>query len=186
MASICVFCGSRGGARSSYGKAAAELGRVLAERNDTLIYGGGSTGMMGVLADEMLARHGHVIGVIPQALANVELMHAAVTDMRIVPDMHVRKATMHELADAYVALPGGHGTMEELFEALCWAQLAFHTAPIAVLNVGGYYDGLIQLIDTMIREQFLCESYRPLLTELNSVDALKHWLDQHFATAPRP
>ena len=183
MASICVFCGSSSGADPIYATAATALGGILARRNDTLVYGGGSTGMMGAIADEMLRREAEVIGVIPEALANVELMHTGVSDMRIVPNMHLRKATMHELSDGYIALPGGLGTMEELFEVLCWAQLKFHAAPIAVLNPGGYYDGLITLIDNMISKQFLDSVYRELLTTVASVEELETWLAEHFVTA---
>lgn len=181
MASICVFCGSRSGSDAIHVGAATALGRILALRGDTLIYGGGSTGLMGAIADEMLRHGADVVGVIPEALANVELMHTGVSDMRVVPNMHVRKATMHELADAYIALPGGFGTMEELFEVLCWAQLKFHAAPIAVLNPDGYYDGLITLINSMISEQFLDPVYRRLLTAASSADELEAWLHAQFA-----
>lgn len=178
MAFICVFCGSQSGKLPTYAAAARELGVTLAAQGHTLVYGGGSVGLMGVLADSMLQNGGHVIGVIPEALANVELMHAGVADMRVVPDMHIRKATMHQLTDAYVALPGGFGTMEELFESLCWAQLDFHTAPIALLNIHKMYDGLVRLIDDMIVQGFLNADYRRLLVTVNSADELREWLDQ--------
>ncbi|MEZ6130171.1 MAG: TIGR00730 family Rossman fold protein [Planctomycetaceae bacterium] len=178
MAAVCVFCGSQSGLSPAHTQAAVDLGKTLVACGHSLIYGGGSTGMMGALADAMLERGGHVIGVIPEALANVELMHTQVVDMRIVPDMHVRKATMHKLADVYIALPGGFGTMEELFEALCWAQLEFHTAPVVVLNVDGLFDGLARLVEDMIQQGFLKETYRGLLTMVSSVAELEQWLIQ--------
>ncbi len=181
MAAICVFCGSSSGSNPTHTKTAITLGRTLAARGDTLVYGGGSVGLMGSLADEALAHNGKVIGVIPEALANVELMHTGVSDMRVVPDMHVRKATMHELSDGYIALPGGFGTMEELFEVLCWAQLKFHAAPIAVLNQSGYYDGLTTLIENMIGQEFLDPTHRRLLTTAKSFEDLEAWLSSHFA-----
>lgn len=184
MAAICVFCGSRNGTSSVFAEAAAFTGRVLAERGDTLIYGGGSTGLMGVVADEMLSRHASVTGVIPEALATVELMHTGVTDMRVVPDMHVRKATMHELADGYIALPGGFGTLEELFEALCWSQLDFHDCPVAVLNPHGYYDGLFRLLQNMVQNEFLDASCLSLLRELRSEQDVADWLAEEFPLTP--
>ncbi|GAB5442016.1 MAG: TIGR00730 family Rossman fold protein [Fuerstiella sp.] len=186
MASICVFCGSRSGDHPGYAQAATELGKSLAGDGHRLIYGGGSTGIMGALADAMLAHGGEITGVIPSALANVELMHADVQDMRIVPDMHVRKATMHSLADGYIALPGGFGTMEELFEVLCWAQLAFHTAPIAVLNTDGIYDGLLTMIRSMYDRGFIGDSCRNLLSVPNEMKQLRSWLNQHFGPATAP
>lgn len=176
MAAICVFCGSASGNLSSYAELTKKLGRMIAESDHQLIYGGGSLGLMGVIADEVLACDGRVTGVIPEALANVELMHSEVTDMRVVEDMHRRKALMHDLADVYIALPGGFGTMEELFEVLCWAQLDFHRAPIAILNVDGYYDGLISLIDSMVRRDFLDANCRSLLTVVSEIGELKDWL----------
>lgn len=180
MASICVFCGSHGGAGSAYTASARELGQLIASRRDTLIYGGGSVGLMGTIADAVLAGQGNVVGVIPHALARAELMHPQVSDMRIVPDMHVRKATMHQLADGYIALPGGYGTMEELFEVLCWRQLDFHSAPVAILNLDGFYDGLIQQIGTMVSEQFLSDVFGRLLAIAASVSELESWLTHNF------
>lgn len=180
MAAICVFCGSREGGAASFCDAAVQTAGLLAGRGDTLVYGGGSTGMMGAIANEMLRRKANVIGVIPEALATVELMHAEVDDMRVVADMHVRKATMHQLADGYIALPGGYGTMEELFETLCWAQLDFHNCPVAVLNIDGYYDGLTSLIRRMVQNEFLDEASCNLLTEASSVTDLRQWLADSF------
>lgn len=185
MAFICVFCGSQSGNQPVFAEAAEALGATLAQQEHTLVYGGGSIGLMGVLADSMLRHGGQVIGVIPEALASVELMHAGVADMRVVPDMHIRKATMHQLTDAYVALPGGFGTMEELFEALCWAQLDFHTAPIALLNLHGLYDGLVRLIDDMIAQGFLNADYRRLLVTVKSIEELQQWLLQTVTSGCR-
>ena len=176
MASVCVFCGSQGGVHPSHTEAARQLGAGLATTGHTLIYGGGGTGMMGAIADAMLERRGKVIGVIPEALANVEMMHPGVADMRVVSDMHVRKRTMHDLADCYIALPGGYGTMEELFEALCWAQLNFHSAPIALLNIEGVYDGLLQLMSEMVQHGFLQEQHLRLLTAMTSVREVSEWI----------
>ena len=180
MAAICVFCGSRDGSSAVFREAAVHTGELLADRRDTLIYGGGSTGMMGAIADRMLERQASIIGVIPEALATVELMHTQVSDMRVVGDMHERKAVMHQLSDGYIALPGGYGTMEELFEALCWAQLDFHDCPVAVLNIDGYYDGLITLVRRMVEREFLDNSACDLLKEVRSVAELRHWLEDSF------
>ncbi len=180
MASVCVFCGSRSGSNETAALAARELGQLLVQRGDRMIYGGGSVGLMGTIADEMLSVGGHVIGVIPEALASIELMHSKVVDMRIVPDMHARKALMHALSDAYVALPGGYGTLEELFEVLSWAQLKIHARPIVLLNLNGLYDGLLQTLDAMVGQQFLPAKYRRLLTVCDSVPELLHWLDEHL------
>jgi len=176
MASVCVFCGSKSGDNPQYVQAARDLGAFLASNNHTMVYGGGSTGIMGAIADAMLELNGHVIGVIPVHLARVELMHVAVTDMRITADMHERKATMHRLTDIYVALPGGFGTMEELFEAITWAQLDLHTRPVVVANINGIYDGLVQLIDAMKTSQFLSEKCRNLVTVVNTTESLLQWL----------
>lgn len=180
MASICVFCGARSGTNSEFADAAGELGRALAGRGDSLVFGGGSVGLMGIIADEVLAAGGTAIGVIPEALATVELTHPGVEDMRVVPDMHARKAAMHQLADGYIALPGGYGTLEELFEVLCWAQLDFHRCPIAVLNLNGYYDGLTTMADRMIKDSFLDDKSRKLLQAVPTTKDLTAWLDAEF------
>lgn len=177
MASICVFCGSKTGDNPRYMQAARALGNYLAENNHTLVYGGGSTGIMGAVADAMLARSGQIIGVIPTHLARVELMHADVVDMRVTVDMHERKSLMHQLSEIYVALPGGFGTMEELFEAITWAQLDLHTRPILVVNIHGIYDGLVQLIDSMQAAGFLSAKCRDLVNVVDNEDSLKRWLD---------
>lgn len=176
MASICVFCGSRPGSDPSYLTAASQLGSLLARHGHTTIFGGGSVGLMGALADAVLREGGPITGIIPRHLARVEIMHSQVEDMRVTEDMHERKALMHALADAYITLPGGFGTMEELFEAVTWAQLDLHVSPIAVLNLSGVYDGLECLIDDMKRQQFLSSRCRDLVSILHSFDALSHWI----------
>jgi len=179
MARVCVFCGARMGRRPEFAQAARDLGNFLADHGHTLVYGGGSTGIMGVLADTMLQKQAQVIGVIPRHLATVELMHHGVADMRLTENMHERKATMHDLSDLYIALPGGFGTMEELFEAITWAQLDLHARPIAILDVAGLYDGLSRLIDTMESEAFLSARCRNTMTVFHKVEDLFNWLRCH-------
>jgi uncharacterized protein (TIGR00730 family) len=160
---ICVFCGSSPGRGEIYGEAAAGLGRLLAERGMGLVYGGASVGTMGIVADAALAAGGEVVGVIPQALVDREVAHAGLTDLRIVPDMHQRKATMADLSDGFVALPGGAGTMEELFEVWTWALLGLHAKPIGLLDVNGFYDPLAAMLDHMVTEGFLSTANRDLV-----------------------
>jgi uncharacterized protein (TIGR00730 family) len=160
---ICVFCGSSPGRGDSYGEAAAGLGRLLAKRGIGLVYGGASVGTMGIVADAALAAGGEVVGVIPQALVDREVAHAGLTDLQIVPDMHQRKATMADLSDGFVALPGGAGTMEELFEVWTWALLGLHAKPIGLLDVNGFYDPLAAMLDHMVTEGFLSSANRDLV-----------------------
>jgi uncharacterized protein (TIGR00730 family) len=141
------------------------LGKLLAERGIGLVYGGGHIGLMGVLADAALPLGGEVIGVIPQALVDKELAHSGLTELRIVSTMHERKALMADLADGFIALPGGFGTADELFEILTWAQLGIHTKPIALINVDGYFDGLLAWLDHTVREQLVRAEHRDLLIE---------------------
>ncbi len=155
MTSLCVFCGSARGASPAYGDAAVALGAELAARGTTLVFGGGKIGIMGVLADACLAAGGQVVGVIPQHLWDREVGHTGVTRMHVVASMHERKARMAELADAFLALPGGIGTMEEFFEVWTWGQLGLHAKPLGLLNCRGYFDPLIQFFDHMVRERFL-------------------------------
>jgi uncharacterized protein (TIGR00730 family) len=162
---VCVFCGSATGRDPRYRESAKELGRLLAERGKELVFGGGCVGLTGVVADEVLARVGRVTGVIPEALMAREIGHRGVQDLRIVPDMHVRKATMAGLADAFISLPGGYGTLEELFEVATWAQLGIHGKPVGLLNVAGFYDGLVRQVDRAIPEGFVAPTRRLLLAE---------------------
>ena len=163
MKRLCVFCGSAVGARVEYAASARALAAELARRRLGLVYGGGSVGIMGVLADAALAAGVEVIGVIPRPLASRELAHAALTELRLVDSMHERKATMASLVDGFVALPGGIGTLEETLEVLTWAQLGIHRKPVAALNVAGYWDGLIRLLDHATREGFVRREYAELM-----------------------
>lgn len=170
--SLCIFCGSSSGAKPAYASAAAAVGKLLAERRIRVVYGGGNVGLMGVLADAALAAGGEVIGVIPQMLVDKELAHRHVTDLRIVGSMHERKALMAELSDGFVALPGGLGTYEELFEVLTWAQLHIHHKPCGCLNVLGYFDPLVKLLDHAVAEGFLRKEQRRLLMMASQPDEL--------------
>jgi len=163
MKRICVFCGSNARARSEYAEAARTMATVLAERKLGIVYGGGNVGLMGVLADAALARGGEVIGVIPQKLVDKEVAHHGVTELRIVETMHERKALMNDLSDAFIALPGGFGTLDEFFEVLTWSQLGFHGKPCALLNVAGYYDGMLAMLDHAVTERFLRPAHRELV-----------------------
>lgn len=163
VARVCVFLGSNLGARPTYREAATGLGRLFADRKIGLVYGGASVGLMGAVADGCLARGGEVIGVIPAALRDRELAHQGLTQLHVVKSMHERKAKMAELADAFIAMPGAAGTMEELFEVWTWAQLGLHTKPCALLNVGNYYDPLIEMVDRMASEGFARTEHRDML-----------------------
>ncbi len=163
MERICVFCGASPGARPAYAQATSELARLLTADGIGVVYGGGGVGLMGVLADAVLAEGGEIIGVIPRALVDREIAHRDVTDMRVVGSMHERKALMAELADAFIALPGGLGTVEELFEVYTWAQLGLHRKPCALLNVEGYYDGIAGFLANAVQERFLREEHREML-----------------------
>jgi uncharacterized protein (TIGR00730 family) len=160
---VCVFCGSSPGARPAYADAAAEVGRLLADEGLGLVYGGARAGLMGVLADSAMAAGGEVIGVMPQALVDREIAHTGIGDLRVVGSMHERKALMAELADAFVALPGGAGTLEELFEIYTWSQLGLHSKPCALLDVEDYWAGLVAFLDHAVQERFLREDHRASL-----------------------
>jgi uncharacterized protein (TIGR00730 family) len=160
---ICIFCGASPGARPEYRDATAALARLLVKDDIGVVYGGGGVGLMGALADAVIAEGGEVIGVIPRALVDREIAHRDVIDMRVVGSMHERKALMAELADAFIALPGGLGTLEELFEVYTWAQLGLHRKPCALLNVEGYFDGIEDFLSHAVAERFLREEHRELL-----------------------
>jgi uncharacterized protein (TIGR00730 family) len=160
---ICVFCGASPGARPEYAEAAGELARLLTAEGIGVVYGGGGVGLMGALADAVIAAGGDLTGVIPRALVDREIAHRDVMDMRVVGSMHERKALMAELSDAFVALPGGIGTLEELFEVYTWAQLGLHRKPCALLNVEGYYEGIADFLAHAVSERFLREETRGLL-----------------------
>jgi uncharacterized protein (TIGR00730 family) len=163
MERVCVFCGASPGARAAYRQAAEELAGVLVKEGVSVVYGGGGVGLMGALADAVLEAGGEITGVIPRSLVEREIAHRDVGDMRVVASMHERKAVMAELADAFVALPGGIGTLEELFEVFTWAQLGLHRKPCALLNVEGYYDQLAQFLAHAVDERFLRRDTRELL-----------------------
>ena len=172
MKSITVFCGSNSGFRSDYAEAAKRLGGLLVANGIRLVYGGGKVGLMGIIADEVMHLGGTVIGIIPDSLERKEVGHRAVTELRVVNSMHERKAMMAELADGFIAMPGGIGTFEEYFEILTWAQLGFHHKPCAILNIAGYYDGLLDLCDTAVGEGFLRREHRGLILEDSDPEAL--------------
>jgi uncharacterized protein (TIGR00730 family) len=170
--SVCVFCGSNGGADPAYVDAAAEVGRGLAEQGIRIVYGGGRVGLMGALADSARAAGGEVIGVMPQALVDREIGHTGIDDLRVVDTMHERKALMVELADAFVALPGGIGTLEELFEVYTWAQLGIHAKPLALLDVAGYFQPLAAFLDHAVAERFLRPETRAMLAIAHSLEGV--------------
>jgi len=172
---ICVYCGSSPGKNPAYAQAASALAKELRARDIGLVFGGGAVGIMGVVADAMLEAGGEVVGVIPKALAKKEVAHYGLSELHVVPSMHERKAMMADLADGFIALPGGWGTLEEIFEMLTWAQLGFHEKPCGLLNIEGYFDGLIGFLENSFEQQFVKDLYRPLLMTTDSPTLL---LDQ--------
>ena len=176
-----MFAGSSPGARLEYRAAALSLGRTLANRHIGLVYGGARIGLMGAVADAALAAGGRVTGVIPGALAEKEIAHTGLTDLRVVQSMHERKALMADLADAFIALPGGWGTLDELFEILTWGQLGLHAKPCGLLNVCGYFDGLLAFLEHAIDEGFVRRAHGAMVLVAGSSDAL---LDQFAAYVP--
>jgi uncharacterized protein (TIGR00730 family) len=179
---ICVYAGSSVGAREEYRAAARDLGTLLAEEGIGLVYGGGNIGLMGVAADAALSKGGEVIGVNTVQLDGHGLSHARLTDLHIVPTMHARKAKMAELSDAFIALPGGIGTLEELFEAWTWSQLGVHAKPVACLNAAGFYDKLVQFLDHVVAEKFMKPVHRNVLV----VEDDPRLLLQRLRSAPVP
>ncbi len=163
MKRICVFMGSSPGARPVYAEAARNLGQLLVERGLELVYGGSKTGLMGEAADAVLAAGGSVHGVMPQALVDAGIAHQGLTETHVTENMHERKALMSDLADGFIALPGGIGTLEELFEIFTWSQLGFHGKPLALLNVDGYYDGLVTFLSHAVEERFLKQAHKNAL-----------------------
>jgi uncharacterized protein (TIGR00730 family) len=181
MNRLCVFCGSSAGRNPTYLAAAAALGTFLAERGIGIVYGGAGIGLMGALATAAQAAGGEVIGVIPRALVEHEVAHAGLADLRVVASMHERKALMAELSDGFVALPGGIGTLEELFEMWTWAQLGSHRKPCALLNTAGYYDRLLDFLDFVTEERFLRPPHRGMLLVASSPDGLLDKLKTYSA-----
>jgi len=169
---ICVYCGSSSGARPVYAQAARELGLMLAELGIGVVFGGGRVGLMGVLADAALEAGGEVIGVIPRSLQEKELGHGSVTELHVVETMHQRKEKMADLSDGFITLPGGIGTLEELFETFTWLQLGFHEKPVALLNVDGFYQGLTTFVRHLSEQQFLKPEHEACLIVEDSPHAL--------------
>ena len=172
MKTICVFCGSSPGSNSVYVNAAKQMGILLAKSGITLVYGGGSVGLMGELARAALAAGGRVVGVIPQKLFDLEVALGGLNELHVVTSMHERKALMEELADGFIALPGGLGTFEETFEILTWAQLGLHQKPVGLLNVNGYYDRLAAFLDHAMQEQFVQDVHRAMILQDDSQEQL--------------
>src|SRR4030095_877498 len=179
MKRICVFAGSHSGLQTEYLAAARELGHVLARQEVGLVYGGARVGLMGALAGARLAERGHVTGVIPEALVAKEVAHDGLSDLRVVGSMHARKAVMAELADGFIALPGGWGTLEEFFEVLTWAQLGHHPKPCGLLNVRGFFDRLLSFIDHAIDERFVRRENRSMVIVSSSPGTLLELFDRY-------
>jgi uncharacterized protein (TIGR00730 family) len=190
MKRICVFCGSNVGANPAFLQAAEKVGVFLADQNIELVYGGGRIGLMGKIADTVLAAGGIVIGVIPESLAVKEVAHQSLTELRVVDSMHTRKAMMAELADGFIALPGGFGTFEEFCEIVTWAQLGIHRKPCALLNVEGFYDNLLTMFDWATAQNFIADEHRRLVLSETEIEklyelmvnfrppAIEKWLDK--------
>jgi uncharacterized protein (TIGR00730 family) len=172
MKRIAVYCGSNKGARPVYAAAAAQLGALLAREKIELVYGGGMVGLMGMVADAVLKNGGHVIGVIPKKLVIKEVVHEQLPDLRVVKDMHERKALMAELSDGFIALPGGYGTFEEFFEVLAWSQLGWHPKPFGLLNIAGFYQPLLQFLDHTQQEGFIRPHHRELVLVADDAEKL--------------
>src|SRR5215470_7896177 len=185
MPRICIFCGSQVGTNGLYRQAAIALGQLLVRHGYGLVYGGGHIGLMGVIADAVLASGGEVIGVIPESMVARELAHTGLTQLQVVSGMHARKARMAELADAFIALPGGYGTFEELFEVITWAQLGIHAKPVGLLNTAGYYDPLARLIEHAIETGFIRPEHRDLIVVEERPAALLDRLATHRMPAVR-
>jgi uncharacterized protein (TIGR00730 family) len=177
MRSLCVFCGSSTGTQREYADAARAMGRTLAARGIRLVYGGGHVGLMGVLADATLASGGDVVGVITEGLQLREVGHRGLPDLRVVPSMHERKALMATMSEAFVALPGGAGTLDEFFEAWTWTQLGIHRKPVGILNTAGYFDPLLAFLNRAVAEHFIRADHRDLIVVTSNPDELIDGLD---------
>ncbi len=186
MRYICVYCGSQTGADSRYRQAADIMGRLFVEHGYGLVYGGGHVGLMGVVAEAVLKAGGRVIGVIPEAMVGRELAYKDISQLEVVPSMHERKARMASLSDAFIAMPGGYGTLEELFEMITWAQLGIHAKPIGLLNVAGYFDALVDMIERAVREGFIRTEHRHFWVLRSEPAALLEALWQHEMPSVRP
>ena len=181
MKSICVYCGSANQASRKYFLAARWMGETLVRKGLTLVYGGGRTGLMGALADSVLEQGGQVIGVIVASMNTPELAHTRLTRLEVEPTIHQRKARMYALADGYIALPGGYGTLDELFETLTWAQIGEHHKPVGILNVDGYYDSMLELLDRAVADKFIFPEHRQsLLCEIEPEKLLDAMANHHY------
>ncbi|KAM3686127.1 hypothetical protein ACB098_11G177100 [Castanea mollissima] len=176
---ICVFCGSRAGYKSTFSDAALELGKLLVKRKINLVYGGGSVGLMGLISQTVFNGGCHVLGVIPKALLPHEISGETIGEVKEVADMHQRKAEMAKNADAFIAIPGGYGTMEELLEVITWSQLGIHDKPVGLLNVDGYYNSLVALFDKGVEEGFIEDSARHIVIIANTADELIKKMEEH-------
>jgi uncharacterized protein (TIGR00730 family) len=180
---LTVFCGSGVGADPAYRQSAVMLGKAMADREIELVYGGAQIGIMGAVADAVLAAQGKVIGVIPKFLSGKEIAHAGLTEMIVVNTMHERKALMNQLCDGFITLPGGFGTMEELFEVLTWAQLGLHSKPVALLNVNGYYDQLIAMVSTMLKRDFIKQENQTMFLVSDNIEDLLEMMENYVPPA---
>jgi uncharacterized protein (TIGR00730 family) len=183
MKRVCVYCGSRPGNQPDYAEAAENLARALVKRNLEVVYGGASVGTMGVLADTVLAEGGHVIGIIPQSILGREVVHRGLTELRVVDSMPERKALMAELSDAFIALPGGLGTLDEVVEMLTWRQLGFHQKPCGLLNIRGYYRKLIDFLDHAVAEKFITEGHRAMILVAEEPERLLECFEDYRASS---
>ena len=183
MKSISVYCGSSSGSNGIYIEEAKKLGRILAEREIQLVFGGGKVGLMGILADAALEAGGKVTGVIPRFLHVKEVAHDGLSNMVTAETMHERKTLIHEMSDAVIALPGGFGTLDELFEMLTWAQLGLHQKPVGILNINGYFTHLLKAMDTMVNEGFLKSANREIVLVSDTVDELLDKMERYDASS---
>lgn len=183
MKVIGVFCGSAIGSQPAYAEAARAMGVFLAQSGCRIVYGGGRVGLMGTVADAALAHGGEVVGVMPRALVDREIAHMGLTELHVVQDMHQRKTKMAELADGFIALPGGAGTLEEIFEQWTWAQLGIHYKPCAFLNVAGYYDPLATMVQQMVNAGFMQQRYASMLPFASSIEAIAEFFSGYVAPA---
>lgn len=185
MKSIAIFCGSTLGTDSIYAETAKLTGTLIAQQGKTLVYGGGRSGLMGIVADSALAAGGKVIGVIPQGLVDRELAHPELTELHIVKNMHERKTLMSDLSDGFIALPGGAGTLEEIFEQWTWAQLGIHLKPCAFYNVEGFYDDLIKFINLTTKKEFTRERFTNGLINSDSIEDILNQFETYVAPEPK-
>jgi uncharacterized protein (TIGR00730 family) len=183
MKSICVYCGSSPGRLEAYSNAARDLARTLVDRDIRLVYGGAGVGIMGLLADTVLQLGGQAVGVIPEALVRREVAHKHLTELHVTQSMHERKMLMAELSDGFIALPGGIGTLEELFEVWTWAQLGLHRKPCGLLNIAGYFDGLTAFLDHAVAEQFIKQPHHSILIVERESEALLDRFDNYVPPA---